>query len=279
MILEIKHTTRYNYDNEVILNPHTFYLSLQNRTYFQVLDFSINIDPTPIGLSALINLENTAYYQAWFNVHTNHLNIEINSTIKTIEFNPLNFIYESSFQKKSTFFDYGKFINPLLQSYMKHMGLGEIKSYTSNFYQITNDIVTFLNAINEDVYKNWVHEIRMEDGFQSPFLTFTQRRGSCRDLAFMMMEMLKSVGLATRFVSGYAFNPELSEEHNLHAWLEVYIPGAGWVGLDPSLGLFTDYNYFPLATSFDPANTAPVIGTYGGFSNAELITFVEINQK
>jgi transglutaminase-like putative cysteine protease len=92
----------------------------------------------------------------------------------------------------------------------------------------------------------------------------------------MEMDILREIGLATRFVSGYAFNPDLEDGHELHAWLEVFLPGAGWVGVDPSLGLFTDHTYIPLTSHPDPKRTLPVQGTFSGTSDSKLLTRVDV---
>jgi hypothetical protein len=279
MIIEINHETRYNYETEVLLNPHILYLTIQNRNYYKITHHSIIVDPEPTGLNALIDLENSSYYQAWFGRYTNHLNIKVQFIVEAAEFNPLHFIYDSRFTKLSTGFDYGGYKNNLIEVYLHQLFLPELKSFALEFFHATSDIVTFLHSINAYIHQHWQHEIRIEPGFQHPLITFSDKRGSCRDLAYMMMEMLKSVGLASRFVSGYAYNPSLSEEHNLHAWIDIYMPGAGWIGIDPSLGLFCDHHYFPLAASYEPSNTLPVIGTFGGTSGSELYTFVDIQEK
>ena len=90
------------------------------------------------------------------------------------------------------------------------------------------------------------------------------------------MNLLGVLGLASRFVSGYAFNPELEGGHELHAWLEVFLPGAGWVGMDPSLGLLTGHSYVPLAFHPSPQKTLPVQGKYGGKSSSRLYTEVRV---
>ena len=78
-------------------------------------------------------------------------------------------------------------------------------------------------------------------------------------------------------MSGYAWSEALTDEHYLHAWVEIFIPGAGWIGLDPSLGLFTDHRYIPLAASYHNTNTSPVYGTFGGSSNSSLHAYVELS--
>ena len=276
MKLKIEHKTIYSYDNEVILNPHTLYLTPQCRTYYTLKDYQLLVNPIPVSISSLIDLENNAYMQCWFTGYTQHLEISISTVIESKAFNPLNFIYHNSFRKTEKSFQYGDVNNTLLKTYLITHSYPELLDYTYSVFLSVNDIVTFLSKLNEGIYHNWHHVIRLEDGFLSPSVTFSTKSGSCRDLATMMIEMLRSVGLAARYVSGYAYNPALEEEHNLHSWAEVYIPGAGWIGLDPSLGLFTDCNYFPLVASYDPSQTLPVSGTYGGSSQSSLFTFVDI---
>jgi transglutaminase-like putative cysteine protease len=90
------------------------------------------------------------------------------------------------------------------------------------------------------------------------------------------MNILGNLGLGTRFISGYAFNPELDDGHELHAWLEVFLPGAGWIGLDPSLGLLTDHRYVPLASHAKSKLASPVQGSFSGQGGSTLTTKVQI---
>lgn len=278
MILTIHHETIYTYNDDVLLNPHIFNLVLQKRSYFKVISQSLNIDPHPAGINSLIDLENNAYYQAWFVGPTRHLKMTSNYVVETSDFNPFLFVVDQKFRKLDTIFDYGEERSNLLDVYLHQQIPAELKSFTLDLFYLSHDVVTFLNKINTYIYDHWTHTIRLEPGFQSPFTTFHEKKGACRDLAYMLMEMLRSVGLATRFVSGYAYNPLLSDEHTLHAWIDIYIPGAGWIGVDPSLGLFCDHHYFPLSTSFEPSNTLPVIGTYGGNISSDLYAYVEIKE-
>ncbi|MDZ7693721.1 MAG: transglutaminase family protein [Balneolaceae bacterium] len=123
--------------------------------------------------------------------------------------------------------------------------------------QSGDKMVPFLSLMVQKIYDDWEYEKRYEDRELDAGKCFDQKKGSCKDLAWMLMMMLRGAGLATRFVSGYAYNPDVDFRHELHAWVEVLLPGAGWVGMDPSAGLFADENYVPVATSFDPALTMP----------------------
>jgi len=107
---------------------------------------------------------------------------------------------------------------------------------------------------------------------------FQEKHGSCRDLSWFMMNCLRFLGIPARFVSGYSFNPEIGQDHELHSWVECWLPGAGWLGVDPSLGLMTDHHYIPMACSFDPTKTLPVQGIYAGSATSNMSYEVVIKE-
>lgn len=280
MLIQVSHTSQYEYSSAVTLGIHKLYLIPQHRPYFRVEFQKIQVFPEPDGHNFRQDLAGNWYQQCWFVGQTKTLEINCEWIFKLSPFNPFGFILDRSFEDNGwsdPFFQFSyeektAFLIPFLsdrdESYFSEFLL-EVKSSSSS-------LVDFLVNLTRLIHQNWTHEIRHEQNIWDAQHTFSLKRGSCRDIAFMQVEMLRELGLAARFVSGYAFNPELDEGHELHAWLEVFLPGAGWVGIDPSLGLFTDQRYIPLASHPDPIRTLPVQGSFGGGSESNLVTRVEL---
>lgn len=277
MKLSVSHLTRYNYEEKVPLNPHQLFLIPQQRTYYRLLDADWVIRPQAMGKSQRINAEGNPFFQVWFDAPTDFLEVDLHFELETFNFNPYGFII-AKHDYPFDHFEYKGNTGEFLKIYQKTDGFPELRDFAKKLMAENQDIVSFLVALLTFIHKEWSHDLRFEPGLLEPMDTFENRRGSCRDLSWMLMQMLRNIGLATRFVSGYAFNPELDQGHELHGWVEVYLPGAGWIGIDPSLGLFADHNYIPLASSFHPTNTLPIAGTYGGTAKSEFFTEVKIKQ-
>lgn len=283
MYLKISHLTKYHYDNPVTLGIHDFFLIPQNQDFQTVLKSNLLMDPVPKGKSMRRDFIGNLYIQAWFEGETGSLEIKSDILIECHKFNPFAFIVEPEFLKsyntlKADSFEYPFLIQSLVYPFIHQNSDSNLASAARNTFNQSVDLLDFLVKITAQIHQDWTHMIREEEDIWSPEFTFSQGQGSCRDLAWMEMNMLGVLGLASRFVSGYAYNPELEEGHELHAWLETYLPGAGWIGLDPSLGLLTNELYIPLAFHPNPQLTLPVQGKYGGESNSKLETLVQIEQ-
>lgn len=144
----------------------------------------------------------------------------------------------------------------------------------------------FLVAITSAIREQFAYEVRHEPGVQSPVETLQRGAGTCRDYTVLMMEAVRSVGLAARFVSGYLYDPALdggvSETQgagSTHAWVQVYLPGAGWLEFDPTNGSFGGHNLVPVAVAREPAQALPVQGTFDGTADDFIEMQVDISVR
>jgi transglutaminase-like putative cysteine protease len=133
-----------------------------------------------------------------------------------------------------------------------------------------------LQRINSGIYQEFRYRRRMEKGVQTPAETLEKKSGSCRDFAALFVETCRCLDLAARFVSGYMYHSEIEGRMSMHAWAEVYLPGAGWIGFDPSWGILAASQYAPVAVSRHPENSTPISGVYMGEAEAFIECDVEL---
>ena len=136
-----------------------------------------------------------------------------------------------------------------------------------------------LQQLNGSIYRYFRYQRREERGVQSPAETLERNSGSCRDFATLFMEACRYLGLAARFVSGYMYSADITGRMSMHGWAEVYLPGAGWIGFDPSWGILAASQYIPVAVTRHPEHAPPISGTYIGTPRAFLKTQVDLYVK
>jgi len=269
----IKHQTTYRYDRPITLSPHIIRLRPAPHSRTPILAYSLNIEPAdhfinwqqdPFGnyLARLVfpNL-----------VRTFDVSVEVIADMTVI--NPFDFFLESFAEEVP--FDYPKNTLRDLQPYLEMNEEGEtFAAFAKTLPSQVEGMATidWLVAMNQKVHQAVGYTIRMEHGVQSCEETLTKKTGSCRDSAWLLVQSLRSMGYAARFVSGYLVQLTADEKSldgpsgpeadftDLHAWTEVYLPGAGWVGLDPTSGLFAGEGHIPLACSPDHQSAAPIEG-------------------
>jgi len=271
MKLKISHRTLYEYSNLVFAEPHHLYFYPSQRNYFKLKDFRIHVDPAPSGLAFRLDAENNPFHQCWFNFQIEKLEISIEMEVETSALNPFDFLVEEDPHKDH---------QTALQLYLGKVDLNpKLVAWITEIRELSGgNMVTFLSYLVKEINADWEHNERYAENVLPPNLCFEQRSGSCRDLSWMMIQMLRQLNIPARFVSGYAFNPGLKEGHELHAWVEAWVPGGGWIGLDPSAGLLAMENYIPACSSYKPENTLPVQGSYRGDSMANLTFEVRIEE-
>jgi transglutaminase-like putative cysteine protease len=194
--------------------------------------------------------------------------------------NPFDFFIEEYAEQYP--FKYEESLLRELQPYLEIREEGPLlQNWLAECAGSQSHVVTFLVELNQRLQQDIAYNIRLEPGIQSCEETLQLRSGSCRDSAWLLVQILRHLGLAARFVSGYLVQlaPDVEaldgpsgpskDFTDLHAWAEVYVPGAGWIGLDPTSGLFAGEGHIPLACTPDPASAAPVSGGFFGKANCE----------
>ncbi|VEP14590.1 conserved hypothetical protein [Hyella patelloides LEGE 07179] len=210
----------------------------------------------------------------WFNSPTEQLSIQVLSQVTTSDDNPFNYLLEP--WATTVPFDYPssllRQLQPYLQPYSfipdsKALELAqEILSATQG------NTVDYIFALNQLIYQDCEY-ITRETGKPYPAgITWERKQGSCRDFTVLFMEVCRAVGIAARFVSGYQEGDRNQQSRDLHAWVEIYLPGAGWRGYDPTLGLVVSDRHIPLAASAIPSYTAPIEGLVTPVKSGEIVT-------
>lgn len=278
----ITHQTTYTYNALVLLEPHVLRLRPRSDGYQQLRDFNLSIVPEPQGMTHLLDAEGNTITRCWWkDLQTEQLSITARSEVETFCTRPFDYLLELWATQLPL--DYPTALLSHLQPYLSSTGGIVSVDHTANqlaqeiAHQVQWNPVTFLGELNQRIYSQLAYQER-ETGFPlPPSLTWAQKIGTCRDFVVLFMAVCRAVGLAARFVSGYE---EGSPEHEqtLHAWVEVYLPGAGWRGYDPTHGLAVSDRHIAIAASGWPRYAAPVTGTHqgGGGSSATLNSHISI---
>ncbi|WP_047546132.1 transglutaminase N-terminal domain-containing protein [Psychroserpens sp. Hel_I_66] len=279
MTFKITHTTEYVFDSEVFIEPHYLRFRPVSTSFISVSDFSIEIEPKPAGHKVNRDSENNVIDFCWFEGLTKKLTITSKSTLQTTSYNPFDFIIEPQ-QYNTVPFEYNPQLKILLSSALKTVSISKhLLVYSNDILEKSNfNTISFLSNLTNKLHDDFTVEYREEGEPLDPDKTFQLKTGSCRDLAWMQIHILRHLGFASRFVSGYYYFDMEKPAYELHAWVETYLPGTGWLGLDPSHGIFTGNTHFPIASSAYFENTMPVSGGIRGSANSKLITQLSIEK-
>ena len=271
MKLKIVHTTNYSYADDVFFEPHYLRFKPKLSTHFSVADFSIAVEPKPAGMSEQIDCEDNHMFLCWFEGTHKNLKIEVEILVDVREFNPFNFLIYPP-EHATLPFDYDKKTKQLLKPALKTGTLSEPMTQLLQkvLSETDHQTVPFLTELTKQIHQNFKVETRETGAPHRPEHTFSERKGSCRDLAWMQIHLLRNLGIASRFTSGYLYLDGTDPSFELHAWVEAYVPGAGWMGFDPSHGLLAGQFHIPVASSSFYSNTMPVSGTIRGSAKNKL---------
>lgn len=264
MKLRVSHLTRYEYDREVSLSPHIIYLRPRESAEQRVLHHNLTFSPAAHVRHVRDPHDNNLSW-AHFQNPTSTLSIQSEFEIERNFPNPFDFILKPyAFSFPFTYepvFDFalGPYLAPPFDDTQ-----ARLRSWLDeNFLDRPTETVPFLSALNSLLFNTLRYTRREEHGIQSSRYTLDNGSGACRDFAVLMMELARTLGLAARFVSGYMFAPADDNQRTvgaMHAWMEVYLPGGGWRGLDPTHGIWCDENFIPIAHAAQAETVNPIQG-------------------
>ena len=267
----IRHKTIYSFDRPVSLSPHVFRLRPAVHSRTPIKAYALRIEPKNHFINWQQDPFGNILARVVFPDKCRKLSVEVEVVADMTVINPFDFFVEEYAENYP--FKYDELTLKELQPYLELAENGPLLlKWVKAFDVSKRNINDFLVDINRAVFAAISYNIRMEVGIQSCEKTLEIRSGSCRDSAWLLVQILRHLGLAARFVSGYlvqltsdvkSLDGPSGPEHDftdLHAWTEVYIPGAGWIGLDPTSGLLAGEGHIPLACTPDPASAAPVTG-------------------
>ncbi|RCW79339.1 DUF2126 domain-containing protein [Phyllobacterium bourgognense] len=267
----VYHLTHYKYDRPIMLGPQVIRLQPAPHSRTKVLSHSLKVSPA----NHFVNLQQDPYgnflARFVFPEPVTELKIEVDLIADMTVYNPFDFFVEPVAETWP--FAYPDDIKDDLSIYLKPEPIGPLLSnFLATVDRAPTNTVNFVVDLNARIQREVGYVIRMETGVQEPEVTLDVRTGSCRDSSWLLVQALRHLGLAARFVSGYLIQlkPDLvsldgpagtaEDFTDLHAWCEVYLPGAGWVGLDPTSGLLTGESHVPLAATPHYRNAAPISG-------------------
>ncbi len=271
----LHHRTTYRYDRPVALGPQIVRLRPAPHTSSRVLAYSLRVEPAKHFINWQQDPQANYLARLVFPDKTRELSIEVDLVVEMTATNPFDFFLEPAAERWP--FEYDESLQAELAPYRRvapatpllSLYLASIPRPPAGEDQSTNDLLV---GLNQRLAAYITYGVRLEPGLQTPEETLEKRGGSCRDTGWLLVHILRHLGFAARFVSGYLIQlvadvksldgpsgPE-SDFVDLHAWCEVYLPGAGCIGLDPTSGLLAGEGHIPLAATAEPSSAAPVSG-------------------
>ena len=267
----LNHVTRYRYDRAVALSPQLLRLRPAPHARTPVHAYSLKVLPEKHFVNWQQDPQSNWLARCVFPEKTRELRIEVDLVAEMSVINPFDFFLEPHAEKFP--FEYEPWQLPELAPYLRKPPLTPLfRAYLDEVPRQPRKTVDFLVDLNRQLAKDVRYLIRLQPGVQTPEETLALASGSCRDSGWLLVQLLRHLGIAARFVSGYliqlkpdvaALDGPSGTDHDftdLHAWCEAYLPGAGWVGLDPTSGLLAGEGHIPLACTPEPGSAAPVTG-------------------
>ncbi len=269
-LLTVRHVTVYRYSRQVALGEHRMMFRPRESHDLRLLKTRLNITPAPASLRWLHDVFDNSVAVATFDGSTSELRFDSTVTLEHVETTRLEYPLEEYSQNYP--FQYSDDELPNLgPALAHHYPSDDVRRWVGRFLDPSGitGTMSLLRSITLGMKEDFVYTRRSEKGIQSPSETLESRGGSCRDFAVLMMEAVRSLGLAARFVSGYIFVPGREAGGTVgggatHAWMQTYLPGTGWIDFDPTNSIVGNRNLIRVAVAWDPKQVLPLWGTFVG---------------
>jgi transglutaminase-like putative cysteine protease len=265
LFVHVRHVTRYTYSKAVFCEPMTVRLYPRHDASQHVHSYQLQMLPAPAGMSSGLDIHDNNSAKIWFQGLSSNLIITSDAVVETLRTNPYDFLLD----REASLLPHqlGGPREPLLDYFARPEGDSPgVRALAEEVLaEVERQTIGFICRLADRIYHECETVVR-DQGMSLPAEeTWQARCGACRDQAVLFNEACRAVGLPARFVSGYSLSTiEDHEERHLHAWSEVYLPGAGWRGFDPTTGLAVADEHVAVATGRLPHHAAPTHGTFRG---------------
>lgn len=266
MRFRVVHATDYTYDAPVALGPHIVRLRPRADGALRVLGSQLKIDPEPVMRSDVLDLNGNAVTHLWFAGTTTRLSVESTFEVETLRTNPFDFVPAAGFDRLPV-----DRPSELAACCAPRDELADAVVALSDRLaaDCSHDTLGFITALNKHLFDTIEHDVRHDGEAHPPEKTLALGIGACRDIAMLFLGACRAQGLAGRFVSGYQARSKRPERY-LHAWPEIYLPGGGWRGFDPTRGLAIADTHVAIAAAPAPAGAMPIEGGFTGQARSQL---------
>jgi len=268
----LNHRTQYRYDKPVSVGPQIVRLRPAPHCRTPILSYALNVTPAGRLLNWQLDPYNNHLARLLFPDKTNEFVVEVDLVAELSPFNPFNFFLEPGVQYFP--FEYSPELAQDLEPYRRIDPVGPLlQSFLGTLSREKQGTISFLVDLNRRVRSEIDYVTRLDPGIQTCEQTLEKRTGSCRDSAWLLVQILRHLGIAARFVSGYLIqlapdettfdspSAPQTDSADFHAWVEAFLPGAGWLGMDPTSGLFAGEGHIPLVCTPNASNAGPIDGT------------------
>jgi len=285
-LLTIRHVTEYSYRQPVAFGEHRIMMRPRESYDQRLISARLIIAPEPDELRWLHDVFGNSVALARFETRASRLRVE---SMAQLDHQPLpsGEVEIEPYARHFPFTYSSEDMPDLLRSIERgYLDPGRvIDDWARTFLRMdgSTDTLAMLTDMTGRIKRDFTYVPRQEKGTQSPIETLRRRQGTCRDFAVLMIEAVRALGLAARFVSGYVYNPSRTEGRvgggNTHAWVRIFLPGSGWVEFDPTNGIVGNRGLVRVAIARDPYQALPLSGTWTGFPSSSTGMRVEVDVR